>query len=160
MPFRIFNLESSLSSQWQLKRVCDWEKVTGEKTALIFVSGGTTGTPKAVELSHNALSISLYSFHNPYHNIYWKPKDLEQSVFMGMFPQFFHVSGSLVSWLVAIPTLLNLLINSPRCTEETIRSLNTLICGADPVPRSSIEAFRKKFKLNIDILEGAVFRRY
>ncbi|KAL7631856.1 UNVERIFIED_CONTAM: hypothetical protein RMT77_017843 [Armadillidium vulgare] len=59
-----------------------------------------------------------------------------------------------VSWLIAIPTLLNLLINSPRCTEETLRSLNTLICGADPVPRSSIEAFRKKFNLNIDILEA------
>ncbi|KAB7503329.1 hypothetical protein Anas_09840 [Armadillidium nasatum] len=72
-------------------------QVTGEKTALIFVSGGTTGTPKAVELSHKALSFSLLSFHNPYHNIYWKPKDLEQSVFMGMFPQFFHVSGSLAT---------------------------------------------------------------
>ncbi|KAB7502937.1 hypothetical protein Anas_12074, partial [Armadillidium nasatum] len=49
-------------------------QVTGEKTALILASSGTTGTPKAVELSHNALSNFLLSSHNPYHNVFWKPK--------------------------------------------------------------------------------------
>ncbi|RXG72503.1 4-coumarate--CoA ligase-like 2 [Armadillidium vulgare] len=64
------------------------------------------------------------------------------------------MANKTVTCLIVIPTLLNILNMSPKCTEETIRSLNTVFCGGDPIPRSSIEAFRKKFKLNIDILEA------
>ncbi|KAL7633046.1 UNVERIFIED_CONTAM: hypothetical protein RMT77_016622 [Armadillidium vulgare] len=159
-------------------------QINGEKTSLIVFSSGTTGTPKPIEISHDALSNCLHSFYNPYHNFAWQPKGLEQSIYMGMFPYFSHISGILmmffalftggktvifpeysqdafidgikkykVSHLLAFPTILNLMIISPICTEATIQSLNTVYCGGDPIPRSTIEAFRTKFKLNIDILQ-------
>ncbi|KAL7630478.1 UNVERIFIED_CONTAM: hypothetical protein RMT77_019352 [Armadillidium vulgare] len=41
----------------------------------------------------------------------------------------------------------------PKCTEETIQSLNTIFCSGEPITRSTIEGFRRKFKLNIDIIQ-------
>ncbi|KAL7632998.1 UNVERIFIED_CONTAM: hypothetical protein RMT77_016708 [Armadillidium vulgare] len=159
-------------------------QVNGENTALIVFSGGTTGTPKPIEIRHNSLSYNFLAIDNPYHNLTWKPKDLEQSIFMGMFPYFSHMSGLAmlflglftgsktvifpkysqdefidgikkckVSFLFVTPNLLNFMIMSPRCTEKTIQSLNTIFCSGDPISKSSIEAFKTKFKLNIDIME-------
>ncbi|KAL7639172.1 UNVERIFIED_CONTAM: hypothetical protein RMT77_010706 [Armadillidium vulgare] len=159
-------------------------QINGEETALILFSSGTTATPKPIEISHNALSNFLYSFYNPYHDLSWQPKGLEQSIYMGMFPYFSHISGIFmlsiglfvggkfvifpkysqdafidgirkykVSHILVFLTILNSMTISPRCNEETIQSLNTLYCGGDYVPRSSIEAFRTKFNLNIDIIQ-------
>ncbi|KAL7633058.1 UNVERIFIED_CONTAM: hypothetical protein RMT77_016634 [Armadillidium vulgare] len=159
-------------------------QINGEETALIVFSSGTTGTPKPIEISHNALSNFLYSFYNPFHDLSWQPKDLEQSIYMGMTTNFSHISGIQalstalfigskyvifpkysedafidgmkkykISHLPGFPTILNSMISSPRCTEETIQSLNTIYCGGDYVPRSSVEEFRTKFKLNIDIIQ-------
>ncbi|KAL7633044.1 UNVERIFIED_CONTAM: hypothetical protein RMT77_016620 [Armadillidium vulgare] len=162
-------------------------QINGEETALILFSSGTTGTPKPIEMSHYALSNVVYSFYNPYHDFSWQPKGLEQSVYMGMFPYFSHISGIFmlsiglfvgakfvifpkysedafidgirkykVSHIIAFPTIINLMITSPRCTEETIQSLNMLFCGGDHLPMSSFEAFRTKFKLTLDIMQGNV----
>ncbi|KAL7632969.1 UNVERIFIED_CONTAM: hypothetical protein RMT77_016679 [Armadillidium vulgare] len=159
--------------------------INGEKTALIVISSGTTGTPKPIEISHNALSNVLYSLYNPYHDFSLQPKGLEQSICMGIFPYFSHISGIIrlslglfigvkfvifpkysldaffngirkykVSNIFAFPTILNLMIMDPKCTEETIQSLNTIYYSGEPITRSTIEAFRRKFKKNIDIIQA------
>lgn len=88
-----------------------------EDTALLQYTGGTTGTPKGVMLSHANLVANVFQCRN------WMPSLREgEEVFLGVIP-FFHVYG--------MTTCLNLslliggcLVLHPRfATEEVLRSI-------------------------------------
>ncbi|RXG53782.1 4-coumarate--CoA ligase-like 1 [Armadillidium vulgare] len=59
-----------------------------------------------------------------------------------------------ITRLFVTPSILNSMITSSKCTEETIQSLDTMICSSAPVLRSSVDTFKKRFKSDIDLIEG------
>ncbi|KAL7645320.1 UNVERIFIED_CONTAM: hypothetical protein RMT77_003706 [Armadillidium vulgare] len=178
------NVEDILYGKQSVYRLQPSE-IVGEETCYIPFSSGTTGTPKAVELSHNALSASMLILTNSYHNLTWQPRGQEQNILLGMLP-FFHIFGAFgilsyglltgakmiivptfsaeafvtgipkhkISLLHVVPSLINLLNNTPNSTADSLKSVHTVFVAAAPLLTAYVDAFKEKVQRDIDILEG------
>jgi acyl-CoA synthetase (AMP-forming)/AMP-acid ligase II len=141
----------------------------GDELAGLFYTGGTTGFPKGVMLSHANLGVSwLGSAATGYfgrpgsRTLHAAPMfhlaDLASwgSTLLGggshvMLPSFDPV-GVLaaiaehgVTDVLLVPTMIQLLADHPRVTEFDLSSLGTVIYGASPIPRAVLERAMKAF---------------
>ncbi|XP_045131852.1 4-coumarate--CoA ligase-like [Portunus trituberculatus] len=78
-------------------------EVSGTETALLPYSSGTTGKPKGVETSHNALSSNTEIYTHPNFFTSKSPTECHQDVFLCYLP-LFHVYGILPIMMVALHT--------------------------------------------------------
>ena len=143
--------------------------------AVIMYTGGTTGTPKGVELSHG--------------NIHWNAVTLTDAIQLrpgimslvalpvahlfgmivavvgqvlggrGVLLEWFTPDATLeaiqehrVEYLPLVPTMMTLLLHHPSADEYDASSLQTVFASAAPVPIELAEAFEKKF--HCEVLEG------
>ncbi|HEX2030643.1 MAG TPA: long-chain-fatty-acid--CoA ligase [Actinomycetota bacterium] len=143
--------------------------------AVIMYTGGTTGTPKGVELSHG--------------NIHWNAVTLTDAIQLrpgimslvalpvahlfgmivavvgqvlggrGVLLEWFTPDATLqaiqdhrVEYLPLVPTMMTLLLHHPGADEYDTSSLRTVFASAAPVPIELAEAFEKKF--DCEVLEG------
>ncbi len=94
-------------------------KVSGKDTGLLLFSGGTTGTPKAVMLSHEAIFMNGRQIHS------WsKPLATDWTDTLVLLMPFFHVYGNVILLSTAIagryPTAL---IPNPREVKDVLATI-------------------------------------
>jgi len=94
-------------------------KVSGKDTGLLLFSGGTTGTPKAVMLSHEAIFMNGRQIHS------WsKPLATDWTDALVLLMPFFHVYGNVILLSTAIagryPTAL---IPNPREVKDVLATI-------------------------------------
>jgi long-chain acyl-CoA synthetase len=143
--------------------------------ALIMYTGGTTGRPKGVMLSHenlrwNAVTVaeatgiipeapSLLSL--PIAHLFGMIATITGQVLgtRGVLLEWFTPDGVLqavqehaVQYLPLVPTMMTLLLHHPAADEYDTSSLRTVFASAAPVPIELIEGFEKKF--DCEVLEG------
>ncbi|XP_054731348.1 uncharacterized protein LOC129239677 [Anastrepha obliqua] len=154
--------------------------VDPDSMAFLPFSSGTTGLPKAVQLSHNNLVVNSEQLE-----IGFKLRASgRQEVVPGILP-FFHIYGlnivmlsklAIGGKLVTMPqfrpedlikslheykgTFLNIvppialfMINYPKLTQEMVPDLKYAVIGAAPISEADIERFLKKFP-NTKLLQG------
>ena len=94
-------------------------KVTGKDTGLLLFSGGTTGTPKGVMLSHEAIFMNGRQIH-----IWSKPLATDWVDTLVLLMPFFHVYGNVILLSTAIagrfPTAL---IANPREVPDVLATI-------------------------------------
>jgi long-chain acyl-CoA synthetase len=143
--------------------------------AVIMYTGGTTGSPKGVLLSH--------------HNLYWNGNTLKDAIQLpqhvmavlalpvahlfgmiaGVVGQIIGARGVILEWftpdgvlqaiqehraeyLPLVPTMMTLLLHHEGADEYDTSSLKTVFASAAPVPIELAEAFEKKF--HCEVLEA------
>ncbi|MBN1691293.1 MAG: AMP-binding protein [Dehalococcoidia bacterium] len=94
-------------------------KVSGKDTGLLLFSGGTTGTPKAVMLSHEAIFMNGRQIHS------WsKPLATDWTDVLVLLMPFFHVYGNVILLSTAIagryPTAL---VPNPREVKDVLATI-------------------------------------
>jgi acyl-CoA synthetase (AMP-forming)/AMP-acid ligase II len=148
----------------------------GDDLAGIFYTGGTTGFPKGVMLSHaNLLHSALYGM-----------SDLsmdQNTVYLHAAPMFHLADGSNswgvtlfggthtfiprfdaeetlrvidangVTFLLLVPTMLQMLFDHPRFTDYDISSLELIIYGASPMPQALLERIMQAVP-NVQLVQG------
>jgi len=97
-------------------------KVSGKDTGLLLFSGGTTGTPKAVMLSHEAIFMNGRQIHS------WsKPLATDWTDTLVLLMPFFHIYGNVILLSTAIagryPTAL---IANPREVKDVLATIKKL----------------------------------
>ncbi len=94
-------------------------KVSGKDTGLLLFSGGTTGTPKAVMLSHEAIFMNGRQIH-----AWSKPLATDWEDVLVLLMPFFHVYGNVILLSTAIagryPTAL---IPNPREVKDVLATI-------------------------------------
>ncbi|XP_039959860.1 uncharacterized protein LOC126759021 [Bactrocera neohumeralis] len=143
-------------------------------------SSGTTGMPKAVQLTHNNITINGEQLELPY----GFRQSGRQEVLPGILP-FFHIYGlnvvmlskiAIGAKLITVPqfrpddlvkalceyksTMLNVvppialfMINYPKLTPEMVPDLQYVFTGAAPITENDMQRFMKKFH-NTKFLQG------
>ncbi|XP_055637990.1 uncharacterized protein LOC129776390 [Toxorhynchites rutilus septentrionalis] len=145
---------------------------TGEQIALIVMSSGTTGLPKAVQITQQNL-ISTF----PITEEFLTSTNQTESVFVDVIP-WFHVAGgvSMINWLIngtrlvflpkfspanylrciqhyrpnmlnIVPPIAVLLAKSPIVNQFDVSSVKTIICGAAPLSREVEDLVRSRLKV-------------
>jgi len=147
-----------------------------ESLAALLYSGGTTGMPKGVQLTHANIQANIeqvgrsFNFH-------------KGETILGVLPQF-HVFGfTCLTWMplslgmkvvylarfqplkllremrrhrpnffVGIPSMYNALLKTKEATAEDFKSFRALVSGGEPLPRALADAFKERF--GIEINEG------
>jgi long-chain acyl-CoA synthetase len=147
----------------------------GHDVALIMYTGGTTGRPKGVMLSHenlrwNAVTVaqatgirpespSLLAL--PVAHLFGMIATITGQVLgtRGILLEWFTPDGVLeaiqahgVEYLPLVPTMMTLLLHHPTAGEYDTSSLTTVFASAAPVPIELAEAFEKRF--DCEVLEG------
>jgi long-chain acyl-CoA synthetase len=147
----------------------------GDDVALIMYTGGTTGRPKGVMLSHenlrwNAVTVaeatgispeapSLLTL--PVAHLFGTIASITGQVLgtRGILLEWFTPDGVLqaiqehgVQYLPLVPTMMTLLLHHPTADDYDTSSLRTVFASAAPVPIELVEAFEKKF--DCEVLEG------
>jgi long-chain acyl-CoA synthetase len=148
---------------------------SGDDTAVIMYTGGTTGRPKGVELSHENLrwnavtvaeavqirpeSVSLLCL--PVAHLFGMIAGVTGQVLgtRGILLDWFTPDGVLqaiqehgVQYLPLVPTMMTLLMHQPDAERYDVSSLETVFASAAPVPIELAEGFEKKF--NCEVLEA------
>jgi long-chain acyl-CoA synthetase len=143
--------------------------------ALIMYTGGTTGRPKGVMLSHenlrwNAVTVaeatgiapeapSLLAL--PIAHLFGMIATITGQVLgtRGVLLEWFTPDGVLeaiqehrVQYMPLVPTMMTLLLHHPTADDYDTSSLRTVFASAAPVPIELVEAFEKKF--DCEVLEG------
>lgn len=143
--------------------------------ALIMYTGGTTGRPKGVMLSHENLrwnavtvaeatgitpdTVSLLAL--PVAHLFGMIASITGQVLgtRGILLEWFTPDGVLqaiqdhrVEQLPLVPTMMTLLLHHPTADEYDTSSLTTVFASAAPVPIELAEAFEKRF--DCEVLEG------
>jgi long-chain acyl-CoA synthetase len=143
--------------------------------SLIMYTGGTTGRPKGVMLSHenlrwNAVTVadatgitpdapSLLAL--PVAHLFGMIASITGQVLgtRGILLEWFTPDGVLqaiqehgVQYLPLVPTMMTLLLHHPGAEEYDTSSLRTVFASAAPVPIELVEGFEKKF--DCEVLEG------
>jgi long-chain acyl-CoA synthetase len=146
-----------------------------EDVALIMYTGGTTGRPKGVMLSHenlrwNAVTVaeatgirpqtsSLLAL--PVAHLFGMIATITGQVLgtRGILLEWFTPDGVLeaiqthrVEYLPLVPTMMTLLLQHPGADQYDTSSLRTVFASAAPVPIELAEAFEKTF--DCEVLEG------
>ena len=146
-----------------------------DDTAVIMYTGGTTGRPKGVELTHG--------------NIHWNAVTLAEAIQLrpgivallalpvahlfgliativgqvlggrGILLEWFTPEATLraiaehrIEYLPMVPTMMTLLLHQPGAGDFDTSSLKTVFASAAPVPIELAEAFEKMF--DCEVLEG------
>jgi long-chain acyl-CoA synthetase len=147
----------------------------GDDIALIMYTGGTTGRPKGVMLSHenlrwNAVAVaeatgitpdapSLLAL--PVAHLFGMIASITGQVLgtRGILLEWFTpdavlqaIQEHVVQYLPLVPTMMTLLLHHPTAEEYDTSSLQTVFASAAPVPIELVEGFEKKF--DCEVLEG------
>ena len=71
-------------------------------------------------------------------------------------PQVIECFGCLpqVRLLHTVPPVLNFLMQSPDVNSKSMQSVDSVMCGAAPVPQSSVEVLQKKIDKELFYQEG------
>ncbi len=148
---------------------------SGDDVAVIMYTGGTTGRPKGVELSHQNLrwnavtcaeavqirpeSTSLLCL--PVAHLFGLIAAITGQVLgtRGVLVEWFSPDGVLqaiqdhrVEHLPLVPTMMTLLLHHPEAEGFDTSSLRTVFASAAPVPIELAEAFEKRF--DCEVLEA------
>jgi long-chain acyl-CoA synthetase len=146
-----------------------------EDIAVIMYTGGTTGRPKGVELSHENLrwnavtcaeaiqlrpnAVSLLCL--PLAHLFGMIASVVGQVLgqRGVVLEWFTPDGVLqaiqdhrVEYVPLVPTMMTLLLNHQTAADYDASSLRTVFASAAPVPIELAEAFEKRF--GCEVLEG------
>jgi long-chain acyl-CoA synthetase len=155
----------------------DYEQTASDETAVILYTSGTIGRSKGVELSHfNIFSNALYSKekalfidHNsttiavlPLFHTFGQTVIQNASILAGatmvMVSQFepkrtlSEIEKHQVSYIAAVPTMYNLLIQTLRHRSFDVSSLKVAVSGGASLPLSIYNEFEKLF--GFKIIEG------
>ena len=140
----------------------------GDALAGIFYTGGTTGMPKGVMLSHNNLMTNCLSLMaHLYSGGTWR--------YLHVSPMFHLADGAFISMVTMIggihcvisgfqpekiahmiqqqaithvqmvPTMLNLFMNNPRTQALDLSSLQYILYGGSPMPEATISRLRERY---------------
>ena len=108
-----------------------------DEVAVLLYTGGTTGTPKAVALTHaNARS-------NAEMSLVWASQTCEvgQETFYAVLP-FFHAFGLSLS-LPGVPVMFDRIVTRALATGVDLSSCKIAVCGAAANPRTVAESWEK-----------------
>lgn len=153
----------------------DWPVLADHAASSLCYTSGTTGDPKGVLYSHRGNLLHAYAscsvdvlgissmdtmlmvvpmFHaNSWGIAYAAPLAGAKLVLPGpnMTGEAIHrlVADHAVTKAAAVPTVWNMLIDYLQASGNTLDSLDEVIIGGAAVPRSMIEAFDKKYGVNV-----------
>ncbi|MDR0609399.1 MAG: long-chain fatty acid--CoA ligase [Planctomycetaceae bacterium] len=152
----------------------DFEQTSSNETAVILYTSGTTGRSKGVELSHfNIFSNALYSKEKaffidhdsttiavlPLFHTFGQTAIQNASILAGatmvMVPQFEpkrtlgEIEKHRVTYIAAVPTMYNLIIQTLRRRSFDISSLKVAVSGGASLPLSIYNEFEKLFGFKI-----------
>lgn len=139
----------------------------GEDLYAVFYTGGTTGDPKGVAFTHQALAQATVAYLSMLPDI----EDLSFAYVGGFFhfsaasaalyitlaggthvvlpkfepvPMMRAISEHRVTNAVMVPTMITMMLNHPQFADYDLTSLRTLVYGGSPIPRELLaEAARK-----------------
>ncbi len=149
--------------------------------ALLYYTGGTTGHPKGVELTHRNITANLVQVQN------WSESEFGKDVFLTAFP-FFHLAGMMMcnfalfdanpqvlipnprdtdhlikAWIkqcpniiANVPSLYHMIMNNPlsrTMPSEVLDAVRFYISGAAPFPAEIIRQFETKMHAENKVLE-------
>ncbi|MDM7274997.1 MAG: long-chain fatty acid--CoA ligase [Thermoprotei archaeon] len=139
-----------------------------EDVAVLMYTGGTTGIPKGVMLTHYNIMANMYQIDAwwargrkgfkyigllPWFHIYGQTAVLHSAVFSASTiivyprPDIEAVMKDIAKYKAdifhAVPTAYIAIINHPRAKEFNLRSLQACISGAAPLPVAVLESFEK-----------------
>ena len=140
-----------------------------EDIAALMFTGGTTGTPKGVELTHYNLVSNVYQIDAwykrgtkgkdvfvgalPWFHIYGQTAVMNAAIYRAgtilVFPQFkvdlvmYAIEKYKANLFHGVPLMYQMIINSPRVREYNLRSLEACISGAAPLPVAVAEEFER-----------------
>jgi long-chain acyl-CoA synthetase len=143
--------------------------------AVIMYTGGTTGRPKGVELTHGNLRWNAVTCANAIQlpqgslSLLCLPVAHLFGMIAHVTGQVFGGRGVLLEWFTpdevlsaieqhrvehfpVVPTMMTLLLHHPEADRHDTSSLKTVFASAAPVPVELAEAFEKKF--DCEVLEG------
>jgi long-chain acyl-CoA synthetase len=118
-------------------------------TAILIYTGGTTGTPKGAELTHNNLVSNIMQISEW---IYLEAEDVDtpggtrygEDVFVGAVP-WYHSYGMTVTSggtvLNCVPALYAAIVNHPNISKFDLSSLRICSSGAAPLPPELAKSF-------------------
>ncbi len=149
--------------------------------ALLYYTGGTTGHPKGVELTHSNIEANLLQVQN------WSESEFGKDIFLTAFP-FFHLAGMMMcnfalfnanpqvlianprdtdhlikDWIgkrpnviANVPSLYLMIMNNPlsqTMPPEVLDAVRFYISGAAPFPAEIIRQFEKRMRADNKMLE-------
>ncbi|XP_076032607.1 putative 4-coumarate--CoA ligase 3 [Oratosquilla oratoria] len=159
-------------------------EMNGDEIALIPFSSGTTGKPKGVCISHNALCAGLTLFTDKHLLVPQRSEGEKQENIIGCLP-FFHIAGLVAQMTVSIIMGCKLItlpkfdpqhflrtiihhkarvlavvppmlnfLNSAHVPPEALRYVESILCGAAAVPITAVEILKRKIGHPIFFQEG------